>query len=360
VSAGIVPGVPRARRVLCFGEVLWDVFAGHGGAGHTANRGPAFGHLTAGRGAAGATAVVLGGAPFNLAYRLTSLGDRGIVASRVGDDVMGKEAISRIEKMGLSTGCVQLDDLHPTGTNVITLDDRLAGSRTLPHDPHPRHDLKRDVAYDYIEATPPLLEAARSVDCVNFGTLIQRSPVSRRSLEQVLLASGGALKLLDLNLRAGCYRRETVLFSLENADILKLNEDEAGYLTERFGLPVEPLPSFCERAVKRWNLSCVTVTLGERGACVFTPQEGFFYRPGLKVNVVDGEGCGDAFTAGFLRAFMGGESVEECLALGNTLGALAASRRGATGRIDPEDIARFMGERHEPVVDERLREYPAR
>jgi hypothetical protein len=141
-----------------------------------------------------------------------------------------------------------------------------------------------------MEATVSLPEAARSVDCVNFGTLIQRSNVSRRSLARVLGAGGSALKLLNLTLRAGCRTEEIVVFSLENADILKLNEEEAGYL----------------------------------------------------------------------HAFLEGKGVEACLALGNAPGALAATRRGATGPIDREDVTRFARRAHEPVVDERPRDFAVR
>ena len=53
---------------------------------------------------------VLGGAPANFAYMASVLGDQGIVASRVGDDDLGREACRAMQELGLSTAYLQHDD----------------------------------------------------------------------------------------------------------------------------------------------------------------------------------------------------------------------------------------------------------
>ena len=64
----------------------------------------------------------LGGAPANFAYYASLLGNQGIVASCVGDDDLGVMALQRIEQLGLSTGAIQQDQNHPTGTVDVTVD----------------------------------------------------------------------------------------------------------------------------------------------------------------------------------------------------------------------------------------------
>jgi len=217
------------KTILAFGETLWDVFP------------------------AGAK---LGGAPLNFVYRADSLGDHGLIASRLGTDDLGDRAFAEIEALGLDAAHLQRDAAHATGTVPVTVDE--AGN--------PDFTILPDVAYDYIEATEAMLAAAAGADCVCFGTLVQRAPVSRASLGKVLDAAKGAMKLLDINLRRDCHSEETIAASLERADVLKLNDDEARELTGMFGMGQMSIAEFAARACERWSLSHCVVTLGERGA----------------------------------------------------------------------------------------------
>jgi len=94
MSASSIPPFPV---VVGLGELLWDLFP-------------------AGK--------QLGGAPANFAYITTMLGDRGIVASRVGDDKLGQEALWHLESSGLDVRGVQRDPVHPTGTVKVTVDSK--------------------------------------------------------------------------------------------------------------------------------------------------------------------------------------------------------------------------------------------
>ena len=62
------------KKVVGLGEVLWDLLP---------------------------ESTCLGGAPANFAYITTLLGDQGMVASRVGEDPRGMEALRRLEDLGL-------------------------------------------------------------------------------------------------------------------------------------------------------------------------------------------------------------------------------------------------------------------
>ena len=64
----------------------------------------------------------LGGAPANFAYISTLLGDEGIVASRVGSDSLGSDAVGRLAALGVTTDFVQHDSVHPTGTVLVEVD----------------------------------------------------------------------------------------------------------------------------------------------------------------------------------------------------------------------------------------------
>ncbi len=86
----------NSRIVIGLGELLWDMFP-------------------AGK--------KLGGAPANFAYISSLLRDSGVVASRVGQDDLGRQAISCVKALGGGTGEIQTDSIHPTGTVEVSIDN---------------------------------------------------------------------------------------------------------------------------------------------------------------------------------------------------------------------------------------------
>src|SRR6516165_1742202 len=117
------------KTILSFGETLWDL-------------------LPAG--------PVLGGAPCNLAYRVNSLGERGVIVTRLGRDDLGRKAADAIGLLGMDTRYVQWDDAHPTGTVPVTVD--ASGI--------PDYTILKDGAYDYIEPADDLRTLAANADCL--------------------------------------------------------------------------------------------------------------------------------------------------------------------------------------------------
>jgi fructokinase len=295
---------------MAFGETLWDL-------------------LPAG--------PVLGGAPCNFAYRVSSLGDRALLVTRLGEDELGRRAMEELGRLGLDLSLVQRDAAKSTGSVPVKVDANGV----------PDFTILPDVAYDFLEPTPALLEAAAKVDCVCFGTLIQRSGASRRTLRSVLEAAPRALKLLDLNLRRGCYSRETVEDSLTRADVVKLNDDEARWLGREFGLRGKSEAALAREVARRWDLDAVVVTRGGKGA-VAVSDAGELELPGMKVDVADTIGSGDAFTAGFVHLWLQGRPLRDCCEVGNALGALVARTQGATSPVGSLEIELLSGRKLGP------------
>jgi fructokinase len=292
------------KTVVAFGEVLWDILP---------------------------SCTVLGGAPFNFTYRIHSLGDAGLMVSRLGRDDLGRQAFDKVAALGLDTTLIQWDDEAPTGTVRVSFD--AANNPDYVIIPH--------VAYDRIAFTDALAQAVAKADCLCFGTLAQRAPQSRATLER-MLDETSALKLLDINLRKECYTRESVRFSLDRADVLKLNEDEAHALGDMLGMPHDTLAHFCAEVVPRWSLRYCLVTLGEKGALGVSADGEQAYAPGYEVTLVDSLGAGDAFSAGFVWQVLRGASLVEAVGFGNVLGAIVATQTGATAPIATSDIDAFI------------------
>jgi fructokinase len=308
------------KTTVAFGELLWDILP---------------------------SCTVLGGAPFNFAYRVNSLGDTGLIVSRLGRDELGRKAFGQVVQLGLDTTYIQWDDSLPTGTVQVSFDE----------DNKPDYVIVPKVAYDRIELTDALIDAVSTADCLCFGTLSQRSEESRKTIEQLLERADISLKLLDINLRKDCYSLETIIFSLQKADVLKLNDDEAHQLCQMLEVSNRNIPEFCEEMLTKWSLEHCVVTLGEKGAFAMSAGGERVYVPGYKVKLSDSVGSGDAFSAGFVNKLLRGTSISEAARFGNVLGALVATKEGATSEVTLDEIGLFRKQDFERDIYPDLEEF---
>ncbi|MBW2430714.1 MAG: carbohydrate kinase [Deltaproteobacteria bacterium] len=306
--------------VVAFGEALWDLLP---------------------------TGPVLGGAPLNFAYRLNSLGHRGIIVSRLGKDDLGQMAREQIITLGMDDICLQWDEAYPTGTVEILFDQ----------EKNPDYTIIEKVAYDHIEFRASLENIVKSADCLCFGTLTQRNLVSRQTLQRLFSSFLGKFRLLDINLRKNCYFEETIKSSLEQANILKLNDEELTILVDLLKLQGDYLPDQAEHLLKSADLKYCVITLGEKGAFALSHRGEKIYSPGYHVSLVDPCGSGDGFAAGFMHALLEGESLQQACRLGNALGAMVAQQKGATQPISYQEAMAFMETGRSGIIDERLTEF---
>lgn len=308
----ILKGSPMKKTVFAIGEVLWDLLPDQ---------------------------TLLGGAPFNFTYRIHSLGNNARMISRVGMDDLGRKALEAVRELALATEFIQMDSDHPTGRVRVFFDAN--------HNPD--YEIIPDVAYDFMQCDSDLLNQVATADCFCFGTLAQRSRASREAV-RVLLEKSSGLKFLDINLRKRCYNQESLIYSLSQADILKLNGDEARQLTTLFRYSSRSIVDFCRRIIDDWALQYCVVTLDERGAFAASSKGQTVYEPGYQVCLRDSLGAGDAFSAGFVHQLLHGGSLEKAVQFGNVLGAIVATQDGATAPISSRDIREFQTREYQRCV----------
>jgi fructokinase len=280
------------KKVVGLGEVLWDILPGR---------------------------TCLGGAPANFAYITTLMGDQGIVASRVGEDSRGIDALRRMEELGLDIDHVQTDRERATGTVNVKLDDR--GQAEF--------EIAQPVAWDFLDWSPDWRRLAETADAVCFGSLAQRSAASRATICQFLQAtSPGTVKIFDVNLRRSYYSPDTISNSTRLADIVKLNDEELPKIMSLLKLPHKDERTSARRLMAEYDLSLVCVTRGGKGSMLVRGDECSEHR-GFSVKVADTVGSGDAFTAGLLHEYLHGASLDLMNEVANLVGAWVASEVGA-------------------------------
>jgi fructokinase len=267
----------------------------------------------------------LGGAPANVAYHAAQLGNKAWIVSRIGADEDGKEILQSLKDKNMSTEFIQTDPIHPTGVVDIKF------SPDLPIE----YIIHENVAWDYIDCRPSLLEKAQQIDAVCFGSLAQRNSVSRQAIQTILRnLSQNTVRVFDINIRQKYYSKEVIQNSLFLCDILKINTDELKFVASLLAIPnSDDESSIIKILCRQFNLRLVALTRGENGSLLVNSDSEFAH-PGFNVSVADTVGSGDAFTAAMVHHFLKGSDLAKMSDAANRLGAYVATQPGATPKIN--------------------------
>jgi fructokinase len=282
----------------------------------------------------------LGGAPANFAYHANALGGRGVVASRVGDDEPGRELLSLLASSGLETRHIQIDPGHPTGWVDVRLD--AAGV--------PEYVIHENVAWDDLRIETPLLELARQADCVGFGTLAQRSPESRATIQALLGDTRpDCLRVFDINLRQDYFSRELIHDSLSISKVLKLNDAELPVVAALLKLGAQGDDAL-RSLIDRYGLSLVALTRGAKGSVLYASDGTISEHLGIAAHVVDTVGAGDAFTAALALGLLNDLPLDQINQHANQVAAYVCSQAGAMPQMPQSLRVPEPGNNPEPGV----------
>ncbi|HJF07713.1 carbohydrate kinase [Phocaeicola coprocola] len=260
----------------------------------------------------------IGGAPANFAYHVSQFGLNSRVVSAVGDDKLGMEILDNFREKKLNA-MVEIVP-YPTGTVQVELDAEGV----------PCYDIKEGVAWDNIPYTPALEDLARHTKAVCFGSLAQRSIISRDTINRFIdaMPAEDTLKIFDINLRQGFYTKEILCNSFSKCNILKINDEELVTVSRMFGYPGIDLQDKCWILLAKYNLKMLILTCGVNGSYVFTPGNVSFVET-PRVEVADTVGAGDSFTAAFVSSILSGLSIGEAHKLAVETSAYVCTQNGA-------------------------------
>jgi fructokinase len=303
-------------NIVGVGEVLWDLLQ---------------------------TGPQLGGAPANFAYHAHALGAQAYVITRVGSDDHGREIMRRFRDMGVKPDAIQIDERAPTGTARVTLSG--AG---LAH-----FTIQENVAWDFLAPNSDAVALAAQADAICFGSLAQRSEVSRSSIQKLVgAAPSHALRVFDINLRQQFYSREVIERSLQLANVLKLNDDELPTVARMFDLHGSTENQIRQLA-RAFDLHLVALTRGSNGSLLYQTQSNAAQANDGRwsncrsraVRVVDTVGAGDSFTAALVLGVLCKIDLDEINEIANDVARYVCSHAGATPALPVEFQRRFRSDR---------------
>jgi sugar/nucleoside kinase (ribokinase family) len=263
-------------------------------------------------GAAGGTAVIL-----------SKLGAETYSVGAVGTDDAGDVLVRMLERFGVH--CEHLARREGVQTSCTILPIRPTGERpalhviganaTIDPDELPWDEI---ASADYLHVGGP--EFLGPDNCVRVLEFCRENGVTTSA---DILADGWP-ELLDMLAPA-----------LPHLDWLLPNDDQAMALTG------ESDPAAAGKALLDRGVGAVALTAGARGSILVSP-EGSLAVPAFEVEVVDTTGCGDAFTAGFLRALSLGHDAERAATIGSATAAQVAQGLGTdAGEYDLDTVLEF-------------------
>lgn len=266
----------------------------------------------------------LGGAPANFAFHAGQFGFDAMAVSAVGKDALGDETLKSFDEKELKYVMPRVD--FPTGTVQVTLDAQGV----------PTYDIKQGVAWDNIPFTPELEAAAKNCRAVCWGSLAQRSEVSRKTIHKFLDATPkDCLKIFDINLRQNFYDKDILRESMRRCDILKINDEELVIIGRMFGYPGLDIMNKCWLILGKYNLKMLVLTCGVNGSYVFSPGS-MSFQDTPKVKVADTVGAGDSFTGSFCASILAGKTIPEAHERAVKVSAYVCTQNGAMPRLPKE------------------------
>ncbi len=280
---------------ILFGEVLFDCFADGN--------------------------IVLGGAPFNVAWHLQGLGMKPQLISRVGNDQRGSVVLRLMQEWGMSTEAVQLDPEHSTGVVAVQMVNG-----------EPQYNILPDQAYDFIDADVALTSLQpETAGLIYHGSLVLRNATSRAALLRVLDETRLPV-FLDLNIRDPWWNPAHTVSLLRRATWVKLNGDELNSAMRGHFDSREAQQQAARELFVQCELQMLVVTCGAQGAFMVLPKGIIDGAPVPAVNLVDTVGAGDGFAAVIIAGLMRGLPAQQMLDQAIAFASALCAQRGATAQ----------------------------
>lgn len=276
--------------------------------------------------------LTLGSSSAIVAHNLAVFGCTVGFTSYVGNDDFGAIALERLRTVGVDVSTVvRMGSPAKTGLTVIL----------------PRPEWRNMLTYPgtIAELKPEHLDIEFLASARHFHFSSYFLQVGLQSFVPELLKSLKAAGLtisLDTNDDPTDTWQSGIEKVLPLVDVFFPNAREAKKITRELDLE----KALCRLAQE---VPLVVVKLGPEGALARRGGERVA-APAVPVDCVDSVGAGDSFDAGFLRAFLQGAALAECLESGNLAGALSVTRPGGTEAFrDRTHRERFLAQYRKSV-----------
>jgi sugar/nucleoside kinase (ribokinase family) len=257
-------------------------------------------------------AITPAGSAGGTAVTLAKLGAEVSCAGAIGSDALGDVLVALLQRFGIDTSLLVRRDGVQTSASVLPI--RPDGSRPA------LHVIGANATYASADAP---WEAIAAADHLHLGA---PEFMGGEEAARILRFARDRGVVTSADLLAPGEQAAAILDwiapAFEHLDYLLPNDEQVLGLTGEIDLEAG-----C-RALLARGVGCVAATRGPDGALV-VDGDGARSIPAFPVEVVDTTGCGDAFSAGFLRGLSLGRSRPDAAVLGCAAAAIVATGLGS-------------------------------
>lgn len=277
----------------------------------------------------------VGGCPANIAVGTARLGLKSALLTRVGDEQMGRFIREQLVREGVSVEALKTDPERLTALVLLSVEDEGVSPMIFY-----RSDCA-DMALAPDDVDEAFVASARAV--VVTGTHFSRknSAAAQRKAIRVIKARGGKV-IFDIDYRPnlwglaghaegfGRYVKSDRVSAemktvLPDCDLIVGTEEEVLIASGESDLLA------ALKTIRRLSTATIVLKRGAQGCIVYDGPirddlEAGIVGKGFAIEVYNVLGAGDAFMSGFLRGWLGGESLETAATWANACGAFAVSR----------------------------------
>ena len=304
-------------------------------------------------------AKYLGGSSANIAFGTARLGLKSAMLSRVGDDHMGRFLVESLAREGCDVSAIKRDPERLTAMVLLGLKDR----ETFPLVFY--RENCADMALRAEDIDEGLIASSKAL--LITGTHSSTDQVFKASIQALDYAEKHQVhRVLDIDYRpvlwglAGKADGETRFVADQNVsqhvqrilprfDLIVGTEEEfliAGGATDLLS---------ALRTVREHTAATLVVKLGPQGCTVIHGaiparlEDGAIY-PGVRVEVLNVLGAGDAFMSGFLSGWLKDASDERCCQLANACGGLVVSRHACAPAMPTPAELDYLSNSSHPIT----------
>lgn len=248
--------------------------------------------------------IVPGGSASNFAVALSRLGvSTGLIAS-ISDDVFGQLIINNLKSEHVDISHIKIVKNSSTGIVMVFIDE--SGERRMIAYRGANLALnKEDINPEYLKSAKIIHLSGTRLEIAEYVT-----HVAKRESMIVSFDPGSILASMGIE---GCKN------ILRNTNILFVNRVEITKLTN-----IQNVVESAHELLKH-GPSLVVVKLGSEGSLAVT-KNNEIRMPAFKVKVINTTGAGDAFDAGFIKAFLNNMNLADALKIANAVAALSISK----------------------------------
>ncbi|MBW6440627.1 carbohydrate kinase family protein [Patescibacteria group bacterium] len=276
-----------------------------------------------------------GGGACNSAATFAKLGLNVAVNCRVGKDDDGDSMKKNLNKIGIKTDLIQIDQERKTGSSLVVVDKK-NGDRVI---------FVYKGASDFLEVKEEEINQTKWIyltsmagnwqeDLSEINKVVERKDVKLAWNPGATQISTGKKELEN---------------TFKNTEILIINKDEAIEFVgsdEKIKLDFNEImdAKILLTIIKKWGPKNVIITDGPEGAYAYDGEK-ILYAPATSKIKVDSTGAGDSFGSALVASYMQNENIEIALRFGVLNSGNVVGEYGAqNGILSKDDIEKRLGD----------------